>query len=254
MIDGAERVLWLWQEVVCVSTCSGLRGHKFAVNALASFSPELVVSGSFDSTVKVWTVQGTHVTTLTGHSASITALKVCLHVVEGDVASEWSLSIFSRLILLHWAAFKVFPDGSGRMVTASADKELRVWRRPSKGQLWTCEQVLKGHTKGLTDVAVDPRSGCIYSASYDGTIRSWVDGECVCVMKDHQKGHVVYMVAVTTDGVLVSCGGDKVARLWQGGHCKAVLEGAKGSVNVMLVLADNTLFTGSWDSIVRVWK
>ena len=49
----------------------------------------------------------------------------------------------------------------------------------------------------------------IFSASYDGTIRSWLDGECVCVMRDHG-GQVVYTVQLTTDGVLVSCGGDKV--------------------------------------------
>jgi len=75
-VDGHERQLWLWQEVVCVATCGGLRGHNFAVNVLGSFSPELLVSGSFDSTVKVWTLQGTHVTTLSGHTASITDLKV----------------------------------------------------------------------------------------------------------------------------------------------------------------------------------
>ena len=46
----------------------------------------------------------------------------------------------------------------------------------------------------------------------------------------------------------------QVARMWRGGECQAVLDGGKGSVNVMLVLTDNTLFTGSWDSIVRIWK
>ena len=87
MVEGQEQDLWLWQEVICVAVCSGLRGHKFAVNVLDSVSPELVVSGSFDSMVKLWTPKGTHVATLTGHSASITALKVC--TVRLVVPSFW---------------------------------------------------------------------------------------------------------------------------------------------------------------------
>jgi WD40 repeat protein len=77
MVDGVERTLWLWQEVVCVAVCTGLRGHRFAVNVVGSLSPEVVVSGSFDSTAKLWTVKGTHVATLAGHTASVTALEVC---------------------------------------------------------------------------------------------------------------------------------------------------------------------------------
>ena len=56
---------------------------------------------------------------------------------------------------------QVFRDGTGRVVTASADNDLRVWKRPAKGHLWTCDAVLKGHTKGLTSVALDPRNKCV---------------------------------------------------------------------------------------------
>ena len=78
VVDGEERELWLWQEVICVAVCTGLRGHKFAINVIDSVSTELVATGSFDSTIKLWTLKGTHVATLTGHSASITAMKVCM--------------------------------------------------------------------------------------------------------------------------------------------------------------------------------
>lgn len=72
-------------------------------------------------------------------------------------------------------------------------------------------------------------------------------------MKDHT-GHVVYMLALTSDGALVSCGGDKVARMWRGGACEGVLEGAHGSVIVVKILADNSVVTGAWDGVVRIWN
>jgi hypothetical protein len=54
---------------------------------------------------------------------------------------------------------QIIRDGTSRIVTGSADNDIRVWRQPGKGHAWACEAVLKGHTKGITSLALDRTTG-----------------------------------------------------------------------------------------------
>ena len=66
-------------------------------------------------------------------------------------------------------ALEAFGD---RLVSASADKTIRVWDVPSR----RCERVLGNHTRPVLSLAVS--NGRLYSGSYDYTIKVCV---CVCV-------------------------------------------------------------------------
>ncbi len=120
-----------------------LAGHKYAIESVA-VTPDgcYVVSGSSDSTVRVWDWQsGQEVRQLTGH--------------EGAVRS-----------------MAVTPDGR-YVVSGSDDKTVRVWDWQSGQEV----RRLTGHENWVWSVAVTPDGRYVVSGSSDKTVRVWYVGD-----------------------------------------------------------------------------
>jgi WD40 repeat protein len=179
-------------------------GHTDFVSALAYAAPGVlqgcpngaVVSGSRDTTVRVWHPQTAEVLqTLEGHQ----------YQVGGLVADEWAVGrneiirrrrcCFPLLLprrlpspqplarlpppsapLLQVSAVVVTPDGD--IVSASLDKTIRVWRG---GQ---CVQVLEGHEAAVLCLLQLP-NGDLLSGSGDSTIKVWSGGKCTHTIAAH---------------------------------------------------------------------
>jgi hypothetical protein len=106
-----------------------LEGHSHWVTSVA-FSPDgkLIVSGSYDETVRLWdAVTGTALQTLKGHSSVVTSV-----------------------------AFS--PDGK-LVVSGSYDKTVRLWNAVTGAAL----QTLKGHSSVVTSVAFSPNGKLVVS-------------------------------------------------------------------------------------------
>jgi WD40 repeat protein len=105
-----------------------------------AFSPDgkRIVSGSDDSTLKVWdTDKGQEVRSLRGHAGLVTCV-----------------------------AFS--PDGK-HLVSRGYDSTLKVWDAEKGQELLS----LKGHTGAVLCVAFSPDGKRIVSGSYDGTLKVW---------------------------------------------------------------------------------
>ena len=80
------------------------------------------------------------------------------------------IKTFGVMQILFW--LKALPDGR-RFVSGSADRTLRVWDIDT-GELL---KVFRGHKDEITALAVSSDGEVCYTASKDGTVRSWFLGE-----------------------------------------------------------------------------
>jgi len=166
-----------------------LVGHTDTVYAVAITADEKkVVSGSRDSTVRIWDVK-------TGE---------CLAVFEGH-------SQFVETVC-------IAPDGK-RIVSGSGDHTLRIWDIENH----RCISILKEHTSSVRSVSISSDGKKFVSGSWDRTIRIWdaVTGKCLGTIEGHTAG--IESVVITANGIhIVSSSNDKTIRIWDAPTGKAI--------------------------------
>jgi WD40 repeat protein len=115
--------------------------HEAAVNSI-TFSPDgkMIASASDDKTVKLWSVDGKEVQTLTAHT-------------------DWIYSIA-------WS-----PDGK-TIASASQDKTVKLWSMETDKML-VLRQTLIGQEFAVNSITFSPDGKMIASASEDYTVILW---------------------------------------------------------------------------------
>ncbi|KAI9318434.1 WD40-repeat-containing domain protein [Dichotomocladium elegans] len=177
------------------------------VNGRLEPSVPLIVTGSRDSTLRVWrlpdlerneTFNGVGVNrwfmhTLTGHDHSVRAL-----AVHGK-----------------------------KLVSGSYDCSVCVWDVEAGRLLHRME----GHTQKVYSVVVDPARGRCMSGSMDSTVRIWdmEYGNCLRVLEGHT---ILVGLLGLTPNYLVSAAADASLRIWSpdNGFCRHVLHGHRGAI------------------------
>jgi parallel beta-helix repeat protein len=197
----ADQTIKLW-EVVTLRDSSvasrTLSGHNESVEAVA-FSPckqkdpsgttciqwdELLASGSFDNTIKVWEVATGNVrSTLTGHNGPVYSV-----------------------------AFS--PDGKF-LASGSDDKTIKLWDVVNNKEILT----LSGHRDPVYSVAFSSNGKLLASGSADGTVKLWeVDPEKKSGREGNSLNHdgSVKAVAFSSDGKLLAAGSiANTIKLWE---------------------------------------
>ncbi|HXE55490.1 MAG TPA: c-type cytochrome domain-containing protein, partial [Tepidisphaeraceae bacterium] len=102
------------------------------------------------------------------------------------------------------------PDG---VLLASGDRAggLWVWESKSGNEFYS----LTGHKAGITSVCFRADSNILASASEDGTVKLWQMEEGKLVKSWNADPGGVTSVSFTHDGRIVTCGRDRVVRLWK---------------------------------------
>lgn len=130
-----------------------LTGHTGSVLCL-QYDDKVIISGSSDSTVRVWDVNtGEMVNTLIHHCEAVLHLRF----------------------------------NNGMMVTCSKDRSIAVWDMTSPSEI-TLRRVLVGHRAAVNVVDFDEKY--IVSASGDRTIKVWNTHNCefVRTLNGHKRG------------------------------------------------------------------
>uniref|UniRef100_A0A672JDK7 F-box domain-containing protein n=1 Tax=Salarias fasciatus TaxID=181472 RepID=A0A672JDK7_SALFA len=242
-----------------------LKGHDDHVITCLQFSGDLIVSGSDDNTLKVWSaITGKCLRTLNGHTGGVwcsqmtvatvisgstdRTLRVwdaesgeCVHTLYGHTSTVRCMHLHgNRMRQMLWRPVL-------RVVSGSRDTTLRVWD-VSTGR---CEHVLTGHVAAVRCVQFDGRR--VVSGGYDYMVKVWDPETEVCLHT--LQGHTNRVYSLQFDGVFVVSGSlDTSIRVWDAetGGCIHTLTGHQ-SLTSGMELRDNVLVSGNADSTVRVW-
>ncbi len=218
-----------------------LRGHSHTVYSLAFTDPggQVLASGSYDQTVRLWNLNdGSVLTTLYGHAGSVSCLSVSSHhhwLASGSNDHRvkcWQLHLWQRL--WHWrtaaqrlkwevhdgAVYSVaFTPDESYLISAGTDNTVRLLdlNRPHAPVI-----SLRGHDGYVYQVAISPDGRWLASASMDNTIALWDWRKALIapdrfaptvVLRGHSDG--VTSVAFSPDGRLLASGSyDKTIKLW----------------------------------------
>ncbi|XP_044715067.1 f-box-like domain-containing protein [Hirsutella rhossiliensis] len=170
------------QESDCPYFIRVLMGHTHSVRAISAHGDTLV-SGSYDSTVRVWRIStGDALHVLRGHSQKVYSVVLdhernrCISGSMDSLVKIWDLTTGTCLYTLegHSLLVGLLDLRDERLVSAAADSTLRIWD-PETGR---CRHTLMAHTGAITCFQHDGRK--VISGS-EKTVKMWdvQTGECV---------------------------------------------------------------------------
>ena len=143
------------------------------------------------------------------------------------------------------------PDG---VLLATGDRNggLFVWEG------WTGREylTLKAHSKGVTGISWRADSNVVASCSEDGSIRLWEMENGGQIKNWGGHGGGAASVEFCRDGRILSCGRDRVTKLWQqdGKQIQAFEAFAELAVKVSFCDETNRAIAGDWTGEVRIWN
>ncbi|CAF2157169.1 unnamed protein product [Rotaria magnacalcarata] len=219
----------------CVALAEGHTGDVAAI-AFSKTSNAFIVSGSQDTTAKVWSLEklilDKDLSIEPQHLSSLFTLKT--HDKE---VNSVSVSINDK----HFA-------------TGSADKTAKIWDIRNQKLL----AVLSGHRRGIWCVQYSPVNPELATASADGLIKIWStkDYNCLHTIEGHDAS-VLRIVYLSMGTQLISSGSDGLLKLWdlKTSTCVKSIDAHEGKIWGMTASTDESLLvTCASDSSVIVWR
>ncbi|KAI4223553.1 MAG: hypothetical protein L6R36_005322 [Xanthoria steineri] len=199
-----------------------LLGHAHNVCALdVSQNGTYVVSGSWDSSARVWTVGKWE----------------CDALLEGHQGSVWAVLAFDK----------------DTIITGCADQIIRIYTSTGKFL-----HTIKGSTdviRALCRVSPKhPSEADFASAGNDGIIRLWrLNGKQVGELHGHES--FIYSLTSLPTGELVSSGEDRTVRIWSNNECVQTITHPAISVWGVAACSENgDIVSGASDKKVRVFS
>ncbi|CAJ0916821.1 unnamed protein product, partial [Mesorhabditis belari] len=246
-------------------------GHSQMISCV-QFDDQRIVSGSSDSTIRVWDHNDSHPLgqmTFTGHSATVR----CLHLQGNRLASgsndfsikiwnldknpQWSSIACRRTMLGHTNYVRCLQMCSDSLVSGSYDCTLRLWSLETGDTI----RSFNGHSDSVLCLQYDPlNSFRAVSGSADNSIKVWDARTAQCAMTI-LNSHEDAVTCVRFDAHRIISGSvDRMIKMWdiRTGRCSNTIdwrfhEGHTGVVRCLQVDAWR-IVSASDDRTVKVWN
>jgi WD40 repeat protein/uncharacterized caspase-like protein len=254
-----------------------LKGHVAAIAAVALSGDDRVLASGIaagvagigrEDTVKIWDpVTGQLVRSLLGRNSaySIALSNDGSRLISGSSGSSVSLWDVSqaeplRKFMATSADSRFVPDRvalspDGRLIAAGGrDSTIKLLNVDTGRELFT----LKGHKKGIWDLAFSPNGELLASAGQDATIKLWsvATGQELRTLMSHSGG--VGSIAFSPNGKKLASGSqDRMILVWNvdTGDSDGAYLGHQGWVNTVAFSPDGKkLASGSEDGEIRIWQ
>jgi len=211
-----------------------LKGHEGWVTSIAcplDPTSDVIISASRDKSVIKWQLTREE----SNYGQPLRALRGHSHFVQDVVISS---------------------DGQFAL-SGSWDGTLRLWDLNTG----STTRRFVGHTKDVLSVAFSVDNRQIVSGSRDKTIKLWNTlGECKYTIGEPE-GHTEWVSCVrfspvTNNPIIVSCGWDKLVKVWNLTNCKlrSNLYGHTGYINCVTLSPDGSLCaSGGKDGVAMLW-
>jgi WD40 repeat protein/uncharacterized caspase-like protein/energy-coupling factor transporter ATP-binding protein EcfA2 len=195
-------------------------GHQDIVTEVNfSHDGKLLVSSSFDQSIKIWDINGRLVNSWNAANGWVNTVRfspddqIIVNGGEDNLVKIWRKD--GKLIKIlpgHQGHItKVGFSNDGKFIaTASEDKTIKLWN--STGNLL---QTLTGHTQQINSISFSPDNQTLASASADNTIKLWrIDGKLLSNINGNNQP--IRDIAFSPNGkIIASVSDDKTVRLWQ---------------------------------------
>lgn len=212
----------------------------------------LIITGSYDNTVKLWDTDGNCLSTIEGHTMAVR--KVIWNTADDVPAS---------------------------FISASQDQTALIWQYNAESNTSQCVHVCKGHTRSVDCLSLNPACTKFASGSWDKMIKIWesevdihggnedeADPKRIC---KNDKGNVrqirtplltlsghkepVSCLLWNEENELISSGWDHCIRLWdvETASNKHTLTGNKVILCISYTSKKNFVASGSVDKFIRLY-
>ncbi|VDN16998.1 unnamed protein product [Gongylonema pulchrum] len=242
-----QRIQANWRSLPLRGSCI-LKGHDEHVITCLQIRGDLIVTGSDDNTLKIWSSSKAVVSVLPLHHLLVTGSR-------DTTLRLWNIKTGACLRVLqgHIAAVRCVQFDGLRIVSGAYDFSVKVWDAESG----RCFHTLNGHTNRVYSLLLDSERDIVVSGSLDTTIKIWNirEGVCTHTLVGHQSLTSGMQLRGNT---LVSGNADSTIKVWDimSGQCKYTLTGPNrhaSAVTSLQFLENGLVATSSDDGSVKLW-
>ena len=241
-----------------------LKGHKDIVQEMKILKNGLLISGSADTTMRIWNLDGVCKKRLYNYGSWINSVEELSDGriacgANGGTVNLWDVENNVRKSLSNLENERIYANSVIQL--SDGCLAFSTWMREVK--LWDADKdiCLKTVNTGLHDAWISSLielkdSPYLVTSSWDKTIKIWDISQDTSTCVKTLKGHTdcVNVVKQLNDQTLVSGADDKVIVIWDivSGDSKATLSGHSDRVYALLIVNEK-IISGSRDKTVRIW-